>query len=232
MVKENKLIFTFDAIKKARFGVLPRYAKDDLLIQWFELPNCFIFHNANAREEGDELVLITCRLENPDLDMRKLSESAVDFPRVNESYTSRMFLSFTNSPIEDHDPHLENIFRNTNSQRGLRYILLNIRCPLQVGSTACGYYVMKYMREIVNRGSIVILDSWEDETRIEDKTYAGLGEKEIQSLNIDVTESTPINNEITFSQLYDVVEHAGTPIVLVVMGHARHSRSHHCHAVY
>ncbi|TYK22159.1 putative serine/threonine-protein kinase nek2 [Cucumis melo var. makuwa] len=32
-------------------------------------------------------------------------------------------------------------------------------CPLQVGSTTCGYYVMKYMREIVNRGSIVISDS-------------------------------------------------------------------------
>ncbi|KAL0539569.1 hypothetical protein IC582_023785 [Cucumis melo] len=32
-------------------------------------------------------------------------------------------------------------------------------CPLQVGSTVCGYYVMKYMREIVNRGSIVISDS-------------------------------------------------------------------------
>uniref|UniRef100_A0A9I9E7Y8 Ubiquitin-like protease family profile domain-containing protein n=1 Tax=Cucumis melo TaxID=3656 RepID=A0A9I9E7Y8_CUCME len=32
-------------------------------------------------------------------------------------------------------------------------------CPLQVGSTGCGYYVMKYMREIVNRGSIVISDS-------------------------------------------------------------------------
>ncbi|KAL0533249.1 hypothetical protein IC582_030465 [Cucumis melo] len=31
-------------------------------------------------------------------------------------------------------------------------------CPLQVGSTTCGYYVMKYMREIVNRGSIVISD--------------------------------------------------------------------------
>ena len=45
MVKENKLIFTFDASKKARFGVLPRYAKDELLIKWFELPNCFIFHN-------------------------------------------------------------------------------------------------------------------------------------------------------------------------------------------
>ncbi|GLT84186.1 hypothetical protein SLE2022_024330 [Rubroshorea leprosula] len=119
MVKEKKMIFTFDETKKARFGVLPRYAKDDLLIRWFELPNCFIFHNANAWEEGDEVVLITCRLTNPDLDMisgadkgklgtftnelyemrfnmksgfalqKKLSESAVDFPRVNECYTGR-----------------------------------------------------------------------------------------------------------------------------------------------
>ncbi|KAL3537442.1 hypothetical protein ACH5RR_000808 [Cinchona calisaya] len=119
MVKDKKLIFTFDPTKKARFGVLPRYSKNDLLIKWFELPNCFIFHNANAWEEGDEIVLISCRLENPDLDMvseimenkrenftnelhemrfnmktglasqKKLSESAVDFPRVNESYTGR-----------------------------------------------------------------------------------------------------------------------------------------------
>ncbi|XP_057512281.1 carotenoid 9,10(9',10')-cleavage dioxygenase 1-like [Actinidia eriantha] len=119
MVKDKKLIFTFDETKKARFGVLPRYAKDELLIKWFELPNCFIFHNANAWEEGEEVVLITCRLQNPDLDMvsgtvkekienfnnelyemrfnmktglasqKKLSASAVDFPRVNESYTGR-----------------------------------------------------------------------------------------------------------------------------------------------
>ncbi|CAA2951669.1 carotenoid cleavage dioxygenase 1 [Olea europaea subsp. europaea] len=119
MVKEKKFIFTFDATKKARFGILPRYAKNELLIRWFELPNCFIFHNANAWEEGDEVVLITCRLENLDLDMvnggvkeklenftnelyemrfnlknglasqKKLSTSAVDFPRVNENYTGR-----------------------------------------------------------------------------------------------------------------------------------------------
>ncbi|KAG0460144.1 hypothetical protein HPP92_023272 [Vanilla planifolia] len=118
MVK-GKLIFTFDPTKKARFGVLPRYAKDDLQIRWFELPNCFIFHNANSWEEGDEVVLITCRLENPDLDMvngaeksklenftnqlyemrfnmktgaatqKQLSAPAVDFPRINENYTGR-----------------------------------------------------------------------------------------------------------------------------------------------
>ncbi|KAK4253733.1 hypothetical protein QN277_010372 [Acacia crassicarpa] len=119
MVKEKKMIFTFDPTKKSRFGVLPRYAKNEMQIRWFELPNCFIFHNANAWEEEDEVVLMTCRLENPDLDMvggaekekldnfanelyemrfnmktglasqRKLSASAVDFPRINESYTGR-----------------------------------------------------------------------------------------------------------------------------------------------
>ncbi|KAM3686137.1 hypothetical protein ACJW31_11G174300 [Castanea mollissima] len=119
MVKGSKLIFTFDATKNTRFGVLPWYAKDELQIRWFELPNCFIFHNANAWEEEDEVALITYRLQNPDLDMvngvvkeklenftnelyemrfnmktglasqKKLSASAVDFPRVNESYTGR-----------------------------------------------------------------------------------------------------------------------------------------------
>ncbi|KAM0937650.1 putative carotenoid oxygenase [Dioscorea sansibarensis] len=118
MVK-GKLIFSFDPTKKARFGILPRYAKDDKLIRWFELPNCFIFHNANAWEEGDEVVLITCRLQDPDLDkvngsvqgklenfqnelyemrfnmksgaasQKQLSVSAVDFPRINEHYTGR-----------------------------------------------------------------------------------------------------------------------------------------------
>ncbi|CAA7387951.1 unnamed protein product [Spirodela intermedia] len=119
MVKEGKIIFSFDPSKKAKFGILPRYAKDELQIKWFELPNCFIFHNANAWEEDEEVVLITCRLENPDLDMingdasetldnfknelyemrfnmktgaasqKQLSLSIVDFPRINESYTGR-----------------------------------------------------------------------------------------------------------------------------------------------
>ncbi|KAL0006834.1 hypothetical protein SO802_008336 [Lithocarpus litseifolius] len=119
MVTENKLILKFDITKKARFGVLPQYAKDELQIRWFELPSCFIFHNANAWEEEDEVVLITCRFENIDMDrlngivkeelkifsselyemrfnmktglasQKKLSTSVVEFPRVNESYTGR-----------------------------------------------------------------------------------------------------------------------------------------------
>ncbi|GMH30645.1 hypothetical protein Nepgr_032488 [Nepenthes gracilis] len=119
MVKENKLIYNFDATKKSRFGILPRNSKNELLIKWFELPNCFIFHNANAWEEGDEVVLITCRMEKLDLEMfsgavkdklrnfstelyemkfniktgiasqRKLSASTVEFPRINDNYTGR-----------------------------------------------------------------------------------------------------------------------------------------------
>ncbi|KAA0059822.1 putative serine/threonine-protein kinase nek2 [Cucumis melo var. makuwa] len=61
----------------------------------------------------------------------------------------------------------------------------NPGCPLQVGSTTCGYYVMKYMREIINRGSIVILDSIDtrksysqaelDEERVELVEFLGEG---------------------------------------------------------
>ncbi|KAH9311519.1 hypothetical protein KI387_026554 [Taxus chinensis] len=119
MVKGGKFIVSYDTSVKAHFGILPRYAKNELQMRWFELPNCYIFHNANAREEGDEVVLYTCRLPELDLEMvggpikekiknfqnelyefrfnlksgeasqQKLSESAVDFPRINEYYVGR-----------------------------------------------------------------------------------------------------------------------------------------------
>ncbi|VAI11950.1 unnamed protein product [Triticum turgidum subsp. durum] len=119
MAKNGEFIYKFDPTKNARFGILQRYEKDEKTIRWFELPNCFIFHNANAWEEGDEVILITCRLNNLDLDQvnghqsdkledpgnelyemrfnmktgaasqKQLSVSAIDFPRINESYTGR-----------------------------------------------------------------------------------------------------------------------------------------------
>ncbi|KAK4798290.1 hypothetical protein SAY86_030616 [Trapa natans] len=105
--------------KNARFGVLPRYAMNEQQIRWFELSNCCIFHNANAWEEGDEVVLITCRIQNPMLEQlastvegkvenliielyemrfnmktglasqKKLSRARIDFPKINEYYTRR-----------------------------------------------------------------------------------------------------------------------------------------------
>ncbi|KAA0046130.1 NBS-LRR type resistance protein [Cucumis melo var. makuwa] len=34
-----------------------------------------------------------------------------------------------------------------------------VKCPMQVGVVECGYYVIKYMRDIITNGSIVVTDS-------------------------------------------------------------------------
>ncbi|XP_020574534.1 LOW QUALITY PROTEIN: carotenoid 9,10(9',10')-cleavage dioxygenase-like [Phalaenopsis equestris] len=116
---KGKMAFSFDCMKKARFGILPRYAKDENQIRWFELPSCLIFHNANAWEEGDEVVLITCHYEKIDFDLfngavrdetettesrlylmrfnmktgaatqKQLSAPTIEFPRINESFMGR-----------------------------------------------------------------------------------------------------------------------------------------------
>lgn len=41
-----------------RFGVVPR---GEGAVRWFEFEPCFVYHVANAWEEGDEVVMIACR---------------------------------------------------------------------------------------------------------------------------------------------------------------------------
>ncbi|MEC9067306.1 MAG: carotenoid oxygenase family protein [Pseudomonadota bacterium] len=45
----------------ARFGVVPRNgtAKD---VKWFETDPCYLYHVANSWEEGDEVVMVACRM--------------------------------------------------------------------------------------------------------------------------------------------------------------------------
>jgi carotenoid cleavage dioxygenase-like enzyme len=71
MVRKNRDPFAFDETKPTRFGVLPRYAKNESQIRWFEFSTCVIFHNANAWEEEDEVVMISCR--SPSLDLEAIS---------------------------------------------------------------------------------------------------------------------------------------------------------------
>lgn len=52
----------FDAQAPARIGLLPRGGTD---VRWFEAPGCYAYHTINAWEDGDETVLIACRIDNP-----------------------------------------------------------------------------------------------------------------------------------------------------------------------
>ncbi|WP_203363743.1 carotenoid oxygenase family protein [Bacillus sp. REN10] len=71
------LFNNFEALKKgrykvefyrdmpSRFGVIPRYgASED--IRWYEANPCYIYHTINAWEEGDEIILIGCRVKEPE----------------------------------------------------------------------------------------------------------------------------------------------------------------------
>jgi carotenoid cleavage dioxygenase-like enzyme len=107
----------FEKNKPSRFGIVPRHG-DNSQIRWFESQACYVFHTLNAYEEGDEVVLIACRMNsttvltsedtasNPESNMAKLyrwrfnlnagtvSEEMLDdvpseFPRVNENFLGR-----------------------------------------------------------------------------------------------------------------------------------------------
>lgn len=50
----------WDPDNGARLGVIPRHGKAED-VRWFDIPISFVFHTANAYEEGDEIVLEACR---------------------------------------------------------------------------------------------------------------------------------------------------------------------------
>ncbi len=109
--------FMFEKDTPSRFGILPRLG-DNSSIRWFEAPACYVSHTLNAYEDGDEIVLIACRMQgtsvlaateavedsNSDipflhqwrfnLKTGAVVESSLDdvpgeFPRVNEQYLGR-----------------------------------------------------------------------------------------------------------------------------------------------
>jgi len=59
---KSKLVFRRD--RPTRFGVIPRFGQS-ADVRWFETSPCFMYHTINAWEEGNELVLLGCKTENP-----------------------------------------------------------------------------------------------------------------------------------------------------------------------
>ncbi|NET70703.1 MAG: 9-cis-epoxycarotenoid dioxygenase [Sphaerospermopsis sp. SIO1G2] len=115
-MQRGEPMIMFESDRPSRFGIVPRHG-DNGSIQWFESPSCYIFHTMNAYEEGDEVILIACRMNsttvldsnsstdtNADIpflyrwqfNLRTgiVTETALDtvpseFPRINENYTGR-----------------------------------------------------------------------------------------------------------------------------------------------
>ncbi|MCA9772967.1 MAG: carotenoid oxygenase family protein [Myxococcales bacterium] len=63
-MRQGKRRVVFHKEIPARFGVLPRHAAGSE-VRWFEAESCYMYHTINAYEEGDEIVLTGCRIDNP-----------------------------------------------------------------------------------------------------------------------------------------------------------------------
>lgn len=50
--------------KPTRIGLIPRYG-DGSQVQWFDAEPFFMYHTINAWEDGNEVVLVGCRIANP-----------------------------------------------------------------------------------------------------------------------------------------------------------------------
>lgn len=59
---EGELPVFFDWEHPARVGIMPRHG-DGRDVSWFTIPPCMVIHTANAYEDGDEIVLIACRMD-------------------------------------------------------------------------------------------------------------------------------------------------------------------------
>ncbi|XP_019459782.1 PREDICTED: 9-cis-epoxycarotenoid dioxygenase NCED3, chloroplastic-like [Lupinus angustifolius] len=97
----------YDAAKKSRFGILPKYSTDESSIIWIETPNTFCFHFWNAWEEPEtnEVVVIGSCMTPPDSIFNEREEglkSVLCEMRLNLKsckFTRRSIVSETNGEV-------------------------------------------------------------------------------------------------------------------------------------
>lgn len=63
-MKRARWVTKFDRARASRFAVIPRRG-DASSVRWFEASPCYIYHTINAWEEGDEIVMVACRVDDP-----------------------------------------------------------------------------------------------------------------------------------------------------------------------
>lgn len=64
--KTGKRIPLFHREVPTRYGVIPRFGKDED-VRWFDFEPCYMLHVVNTWEEGNKVVMIGCRTNDPTL---------------------------------------------------------------------------------------------------------------------------------------------------------------------
>ncbi len=60
MMTKNAPAFAFHPERGTRIGLHPRYAKSDDATRWFDFESLWIWHVANAWQEGDRVRIFAC----------------------------------------------------------------------------------------------------------------------------------------------------------------------------
>jgi carotenoid cleavage dioxygenase-like enzyme len=86
--RQGQPVMGFEPESPSRFGIVPRHG-DNSSIRWFESPACYVFHTLNAYEEGDEVVLLACRMNSTNVLGDSVDEATLDAPGVEVEERSR-----------------------------------------------------------------------------------------------------------------------------------------------
>jgi carotenoid cleavage dioxygenase len=61
---EGRTVPRFYRDQPSRFGLIPRFGSN-ADVRWFEASPSYVYHTVNAWEEGERVVLVGCKIENP-----------------------------------------------------------------------------------------------------------------------------------------------------------------------
>ena len=81
-LKQGKRRIGFNPQRPARFGIIPRKGQENE-IRWFDAKSCYMYHTIRAFEEGDEIVLTGCRIENPIPDQQDEQQNGPAIARLD-----------------------------------------------------------------------------------------------------------------------------------------------------
>ncbi|BAZ04759.1 carotenoid oxygenase family protein [Calothrix sp. NIES-3974] len=109
-IQRGEPMMMFEADKPSRFGIMPRHG-DNRSIRWFEAPSCYIFHTLNAYEQGDEVILIACRMSSTSV-LGESSDPQGDIPRLHRWRFHLPSGTTQEEPLDDHVSEFPRINEN------------------------------------------------------------------------------------------------------------------------